>query len=121
MIEKAATLNRHIHTSLNGKRLLSSSSSSSSSPRPCSSSTQCETDFTKTEMLESLFNEIAGKESKNAVNMKDFSSVYSAINGEMSSAMMIRDDQVEPDVESFRCYYVSCDVRIRDKTRSTWI
>ena len=72
-------------------------------------------------MLESLLNEIAGSESNAGVDMKYFSSLYSAINGEMSSAMMIRDDQVEPDVESFRCLSVSCDVRSRDKAGSIWM
>ena len=137
MIEKAAALNPRIHTNLNGKRISSFSSSlsppiqSSSSPLPfppsssLSSSTQNEAqsknEFNKSEMLESLLNEIAGSESNAGVDMKYFSSLYSAINGEMSSAMMIRDDQVEPDVESFRCLSVSCDVRSRDKAGSIWM
>lgn len=136
MIEKAAALNPRIHTNLNGKRISSFSSSlsppiqSSSSPLPPpsssrSSSTQNEAqsknEFNKSEMLESLLNEIAGSESNDGVDMKYFSSLYSAINGEMSSAMMIRDDQVEPDVESFRCLSVFCDVRSRDKAGSIWM
>ena len=137
MIEKAAALNPRIHTNLNGKRISSFPSSlsppiqSSSSPLPfppsssLSSSTQNEAqsknEFNKSEMLESLLNDIASSESNDGVDMKYFSSLYSAINGEMSSAMMIRDDQVEPDVESFRCLSVSCDVRSRDKAGSIWM
>ena len=136
MIEKAAALNPRIHTNLNGKRISSFSSSlsppiqSSSSPLPppsssLSSSTQNEAqsknEFNKSEMLESLLNDIASSESNDGVDMKYFSSLYSAINGEMSSAMMIRDDQVEPDVESFRCLSFSCDVRSRDKAGSIWM
>lgn len=130
MIEKAAVLNPRIHTSLNGKRFTSSSISppiqTSSSPLPSSSSStqheaQNKNEFKKTEMLESLLNEIASSESNDGVDVKYLSSLYSAINGEMSSAMMIRDDQVEPDVESFRCLSVSCDVRSRDKAGSIWM
>lgn len=134
MIEKAAVLNPRIHTSLNGKRIASSISpavqSSSSSPLPPlpfppPSSTQHEAhskdEFKQSEMLESLLNEIAGSESNDGVDMKYFGGLYSAINGEMSSAMMIRDDQVEPDVESFRCLNGSCNVRSRDKAESIWM
>ena len=120
MIEKSAIINNRIRTNLNGN-LLSSTGGTSTTSNSNSNSTTTTTsssskntaknkkEIIKFNMLESIYDHLSSEFSKNLIDTEkemDFdylNTVHSALNIEMSSEMAIRDEEVEPDVESFRC------------------
>lgn len=124
LIEKAASVNCHMHTSLNGQLMVSPSTLVSSSKKL---KTQGANDSLNPDLLDSVLNELASNASTDSertgdgISVKNLMGIYSSINGDMSSVMMVRDDQVEPDIESFRCLNHIVNLRHRDKAGFFWV
>lgn len=101
LIEFSAGLNLHMHTILNGNQL---------SPTDVKSEIHFNDKTIDSNVLVSLYQRLASQLSGNVeaegradVNLEYLRDIYHSINSQLNTAMMIRDENVEPDLESFRC------------------
>ena len=102
LIEFSAGLNLHMHTILNGNQL---------SPNDVKSEIHFNDKTIDSNVLLSLYQRLASQLSGNVeaegradVNLEYLRDIYHSINSQLNTAMMIRDENVEPDLESFRCF-----------------
>ena len=100
LIEFSAGLNLHMHTILNGNQL---------SPNDAKSEIHFNDKTIDSNVLLSLYQRLASQLSGNVeaegrtdVNLEYLRDIYHSINSQLNTAMMIRDENVEPDLESFR-------------------